>query len=123
MVNQTFAGLCIITFAVALPVAALLRFRQGLALLEDLTIFKGLAIGGALSLFSLPWYLPVAPGSSAVSYKGAVLSIEPAQIHLLTALVSAVLAWVCFKLPAPAQRLTVVLMCVSAVLMCFCFVR
>ena len=66
-VNQTLAGLCVLLFAVGLPTALLVR-RRDYGFRGSWWFLGGLLAGGSVAIFSLPYYLPVAPGGDVVSY-------------------------------------------------------
>jgi hypothetical protein len=79
-VNQTFAGLCVIVFAVAMPIALFARYRQGLPIVRQ-PMWIGLVVGGAIGVLALPWYLGVAPGSETARYDYPWLELTARTIY------------------------------------------
>ena len=114
-VNQTFAGLCVIVFAVAMPMALFARYRQKLPIVRQ-RMWIGLASGGAIALLALPWYLGVAPGSEVARYDYPWLELTP-RIAFMSA------AMICVVMLVPrggyAVRMLQALLCVLAVMMMF----
>ena len=116
-VNQTFAGLTIITFGAILPAALWLRWRAGMRWQGSKVLVYGLLGGGALSLLALPWYLPVAPGSESLAWVGPLVSTGYWDIHTFTAGSLAIVVWIAVASKSPPVKALCVLATVCVLLM------
>ena len=95
-VNQTFAALCVLVFAVGLPAALAVRYGD-FRLSRSWWLLGGCTAGGSVALLALPYYLPVAPGSEVVTYGQEVtlkLLSDRFLIVQVTAIISIIAAWV-----------------------------
>ena len=76
--NQTSTGIALFVFPVYLGALMFFRARQAVsqetgALAPLPRILPGLALGGAVALLALPWYVSVAPGTDIVRFPGPLL--------------------------------------------------
>ena len=75
-VNQTVAGMALITLPVLFFVLLYMRWRDKVELLP-LPVAAAIAAAVILALPSMPWYLAVAPGGDSVRFGGRLLQLGP----------------------------------------------
>ena len=99
-VNQTFAGLCVLVFAVGVPSALAVRWKRH-RMRSSGSMLAGMGAGLAVAVFALPYYLPVAPGSDVVR-SGFEWELEISFVNAdyvrVTAFPGLLFAWVAIRL-------------------------
>ena len=100
-VNQTVAGLALLTLPALFCLVLWLRWKEGVGLagLIPLPVAVGLAAAVVIALPSIQWYLPVAPGGDTVAFSGAFVRIGPGFFfEWFIAATWAIVLWVAYPL-------------------------